>query len=226
MRLMAVMAHPDDAEIWCGGTLIIHAEQGDEVRICLLTYGEDSARGVEAQEGARRMGCEIGFLGLVDTAVRDSEDGVETLKAAVNAFQPDIIITHWFDDPHPDHEAAFHLVRRVIYRAYFRDKIQLPPSVFCCDTYNSQGIRAPFQPDRFVDVSRVWEKKAAASQAHQSQPISFFMNMMDRQCLEHGKTAGVHRAEGFLSFLVPPGRGEVLGGDYSAGKIGGLRNQP
>ena len=39
MRLMAVMAHPDDAEIWCGGTLILHAAKGDEVGICTLSFG-------------------------------------------------------------------------------------------------------------------------------------------------------------------------------------------
>jgi len=38
MRLIAVMAHPDDAEIWCGGTLIMHAVKGDEVHICSLSY--------------------------------------------------------------------------------------------------------------------------------------------------------------------------------------------
>lgn len=39
MKIMAVMAHPDDAEIWCGGTLIVHSKIGDAVRICALTYG-------------------------------------------------------------------------------------------------------------------------------------------------------------------------------------------
>jgi len=38
MRLIAVMAHPDDAEIWCGGTLIMHAVKGDEVHITNVLF--------------------------------------------------------------------------------------------------------------------------------------------------------------------------------------------
>jgi LmbE family N-acetylglucosaminyl deacetylase len=53
---MAVMAHPDDAEIWCGGTLILHAEKGDAVRVCTLSYLRESTRGQEAQQGAKRQG--------------------------------------------------------------------------------------------------------------------------------------------------------------------------
>ena len=44
MRLMAVMAHPDDAEIWCGGTLILHADKGDAVRICIFSYEKDNVQ--------------------------------------------------------------------------------------------------------------------------------------------------------------------------------------
>ena len=40
MRSMAMMAHPDDAEIWCGGRLILQAEKQDVVRICILSYTE------------------------------------------------------------------------------------------------------------------------------------------------------------------------------------------
>ena len=50
MKLMTVMAHPDDAEIWRGGTLILHAEMGDEVLLCIMSYSENSTRGNEASE--------------------------------------------------------------------------------------------------------------------------------------------------------------------------------
>ena len=59
MRLMAVMAHPDDAEIWCGGTLIMHAAKGDDVRICTLSYAEDSQRGLEAEDSAKQMVAQL-----------------------------------------------------------------------------------------------------------------------------------------------------------------------
>lgn len=201
MRLMAVMAHPDDAEIWCGGTLILHAEKGDAVRICTLSYTRESVRGKEAQEGAKRMDCEVELLGLEDMAIRDTDNAVDQLSRSIDSFRPDTIITNWYDDMHPDHEATFRILRRAILRCFWNntmDNIQIFPRIFCCDTYNSLGLHGPFNPDKFVDVTQIWEKKIAAINAHQSQLLVFFLDMIDRQCLVHGKTAGTKRAEGFL----------------------------
>jgi len=201
MKLMPVMAHPDDAEIWCGGTLILHAGKGDVVRICSLSYTAESTRGKEALEGAKRMGCEVEFLGLEDAAVRDTDKATEKLRGSIDSFRPDTIITHWYDDMHPDHEVAFRLLRRALlcdYLANSIDDFQGFPRIFCCDTYNSLGLRGPFKPDRFVDVSHIWEKKIAAINAYKSQPLSLLLDMIEKQCLAHGKAAGTKRAEGFL----------------------------
>jgi len=200
-KIMAVMAHPDDAEIWCGGTLVRHTENGDEVQICSMTYEAGSIRGKEAREGAKLIGCGLEFLGLEDTAVRDTDAAAERLQKVIEAFQPDTIITHWFDDMHPDHEATFHLLRRALVKFFLgssRDGFEGFPWVFCCDTYNSLGLHGPFKPNRFVDVTHAWEKKSASIMAHKSQIISIYMNMIDRQCLNHGKALEVQRAEGFL----------------------------
>ena len=217
MKLMAVMAHPDDAEIWCGGTLILHSEKGDAVRICSLSYTEESTRGQEAYEGAKRMGCEVEFLGLDDTAVRDTNEATEQLRSSIDSFLPDIIITHWYDDMHPDHEATFRLLRRALVSGFLGnsiDDLKTTPRIFCCDTYNSVGFHGPFEPDRFVDVTRVWQKKIAAINAHKSQFLSFYLGLSEEQCLTHGKAAGTEWAEGFLYLPMfgRPDDGPPLGG--------------
>ncbi len=201
MRLMAVMAHPDDGELWCGGTLIIHAEKGDTVRICTLSYTEDSIRGREALEGARRMGCEVACLGFEDTRIRDSDEAVELLRKVMVSFGPDLLITHWFDDMHPDHEAVFLIFRRALLSCFLInsvDTLKTVPQIFCCDTYGSRGLRGPFQPDQLVDVTHAWEKKLAAVHAHESQPLPFYLNMIENQCLAHGSAVGAQYAEAFL----------------------------
>lgn len=201
MRLMAVMAHPDDAEIWCGGTLMLHAEKGDDVCICTLSYREDSQRGMEAKEGARQMGCKVELLGMKDAAIRDTEEAVERVAQSIESFQPDTIITHWYDDMHPDHEAAFCIVRRALLQNLLIkpiEDIKLFPRIFCCDSLSSIGLHGRFKPDRYVDVSDVWDKKIAAINIHQSQPLWYYLEMIDKQCLAHGRDSGKKRAEGFL----------------------------
>lgn len=201
MRLMAVMAHPDDAEIWCGGTLLLHADRGDDIRICTLSYTEDSQRGLEARESARQMGCELELLGMQDAAIRDTTDAVEQVWRCIDSFQPDTIITHWHDDMHPDHEATFGLVRRALLQCFLKETfidIQSVPRIFCCDSLSSTGLHGPFKPDRYVDVADSWDKKIAAIKIHQSQPLRLYLEMIDKQCLAHGRESGNKRAEGFL----------------------------
>ena len=51
MRLTAIMAHPEEAEIWAGGTICKHAARGDEALIVCMAATEDSVRGEETSGG-------------------------------------------------------------------------------------------------------------------------------------------------------------------------------
>ena len=217
MRLMAVMAHPDDAEIWCGGTLILHAGKGDDVRICTLSYSEDSERGLEAKESAKQMGCSAEFIGLKDVNIRDTEEAVIRLYQSIENFQPDTIITHWYDDMHPDHEATFRILRRAFLHqllAASKEDSKSTMRIFCCDSLSSVGLHGPFKPDRYVDVTDIWNRKISAINVHQSQPLSLLLESIDMQCLAHGKESGAKRAEGFLFLPIFgfPDKGQPLGG--------------
>ena len=217
MRLMVIMAHPDDDEIWCGGTLILHAEKGDDVHICVLSYTEDSQRGMEAHESAKQLGCKVECLGFEDTKIRDTDDAVGPLSQSIRSFQADTIITHWHDDMHPDHEATFHLVRRALLKNTLIEPVDHTrrfPRIFCCDSLGSIGLHGPFIPDRSVDVTGVWDRKIAAINFHKSQPLPLYLDMIEKQCIEHGEKFGVNRAEGFLFLPLfgSPDSGPPLGG--------------
>jgi LmbE family N-acetylglucosaminyl deacetylase len=118
------------------------------------------------------------------------------------AFRPELLVAHWFDDVHPDHEATFQMARTAFFRKIIREP-QLDPASFplflLCDTYGSQGFRGPFPPNLLVDVSDCWEDKLAAIRAHESQPTEFFSALVEKQCREHGRQKGVEYAEGFIS---------------------------
>jgi LmbE family N-acetylglucosaminyl deacetylase len=201
MRLMAVVAHPDDAEIWCGGTLILHAEKGDEVRASTPSYTEDSERGREARSGSAQMGCRLELLGMGDVDIRDTAEAAARLWRSIESFLPDKIITDWVDDMHPGHEATFLLERRVLLLGYltrYKDDPQIIPRIFCCDNIGSIGLHGPFKPDRYVDVTSFRERKIAAISAHRSQPLHYYLDMIEKQCTTHGMASGKQRAEAFL----------------------------
>src|SRR4029434_910421 len=109
-RVVAILAHPDDAEILAGGTLYQHRQRGDSVEIWSVTYTPNSVRGQEGAAGAQRLGAEFTCLGLPDMGVsRYTPADVERLTAFLLARPPDIVLTHWLEDTHPDHVASVRL---------------------------------------------------------------------------------------------------------------------
>ena len=184
MRLTAIMAHPDDAEIWAGGTICKHVERGDEALVIYMTATEDSMRGVEAARGAAILGARLAFVGLADGQVRDTSEACERVSDILMRIAPDILITHWIDDGHADHANTAAIVQRVLPSVI--TQVRKAPRVWACDTYFSMGTRGSFVPDVFVDVTAQWPRKLAAIRAHQSQRPDLWVTLTERQCGLHG----------------------------------------
>ncbi|MBL4661624.1 MAG: response regulator, partial [Alcanivoracaceae bacterium] len=72
-RILAIGAHPDDVEIGCGGTLLRHKQENDDICILTLTNGEkggqSSMRSLEAKKASQILSAHLTFGGLVDTKV-------------------------------------------------------------------------------------------------------------------------------------------------------------
>jgi N-acetylglucosamine malate deacetylase 1 len=184
MKLIAILAHPDDAEIWAGGTICKHAQRGDETHIVYMAATADSVRGEEAQRGAAILGAQVSFIGLTDGQVRDTPEACERVRAILQEFAPDILITHWLDDVHPDHANTAAVTQHVL--PFVISHIRKAPRLWACDTYFSMGTRGPFTPDIYVDVTAQWPRKLAAIQAHQSQRPESWIARLERQCGLHG----------------------------------------
>ena len=184
MRLMAILTHPDDAEIWAGGTIRKHTQRGDEAHVVYMAATAESVRGAEARRGAAILGAQVSFINLPDGQVRDTPEACTRVKAILQRFAPDILITHWIDDMHPDHAATASVVQRVL--AFVISHIGKVPRLWACDTYFSTGVRGTFTPDIYVDVTAQWPQKLAAIRAHQSQRPESWIARIERQCGLHG----------------------------------------
>lgn len=121
---LAIAAHPDDVEFWCGATLARWARDGCVVHHLICTDGSkgtwdvdaDTAalitrRQVEQRAAAAALGAtgEVVFLGVTDGDLVAERANVEAISGHIRRLRPDVVLGH---DPwkryrlHPDHRAA------------------------------------------------------------------------------------------------------------------------
>ena len=121
MRVLAITAHPDDAEIYCGGTLAKCVKRGDTVIVCHVSSGSlghvvippEELRGIRAQEAqnsGKIAGIEVLCAGFDDMEIEDTKANRDKIAEIIRYANPDFIITHSPDDYMPDHTTVSKLV--------------------------------------------------------------------------------------------------------------------
>lgn len=138
LRLMAVLAHPDDESLGCGGTLARYASEGVETYVLTATrgergrYGDGSTHpGPEAlgriREAELRAACaqlgvrEVRLLGYMDGDLdrADPEEAIARIAAELRRVRPDVVITFGAEGAygHPDHIAICQFTMAAVTRA-------------------------------------------------------------------------------------------------------------
>jgi bacillithiol biosynthesis deacetylase BshB1 len=174
LEVLAFSAHPDDAEIGCGGALALAARRGLRVGVVDLTDGERATRGTpagratEREEATRTLGLsERIALGLPDGELGLSRQAVAPVVEVIRDTRPRVVLAPNGVDRHPDHEAAGRLVRKGCFEAGLgtlgSGALHRPAHQF------SYMGHSPFDPSFVVDISAVWEQKRAAVACYRSQ---------------------------------------------------------
>ena len=95
LDILAIAAHPDDAELGCGGTIAKHTSLGYKVGIVDLTRGELGTRGTpetrqkEASDSAKILGVSVREnLGLPDGFFQNSSESQLAVIRAIRRYQP------------------------------------------------------------------------------------------------------------------------------------------
>lgn len=175
--LLAIMAHPDDAELLCGGTLIRAADQGYRTGVLDLTGGESgtwgdvAGRREEAETAARIMGLSVrANAGLPDAALENTPDARWAVARHIRRLRPRVVILHWPEGRHPDHRVASQLGYDACFLAGLRrapidGEPHRPHKVLYALAYREE----PVQPSFVVDITDQFERKLDAIFAFGSQ---------------------------------------------------------
>ena len=174
---LIVGAHPDDAELFCGGTMARIIAQGRKAVLVDLTQGERGTRGsreertAEAIEAARILGIPRVQLDCGDTVLENSEENRRALIRIIRETRPTVVFTHDPNDRHPDHRKANLLTRDSVFYSGVGgvDTGQRPFRPRQVFSYMGNVLGGSFTPDCIVDVTPYMAKKLDALKAYKSQ---------------------------------------------------------
>jgi LmbE family N-acetylglucosaminyl deacetylase len=168
--VLAVFAHPDDAELTCFGTLGLLKAQGYRVLVGIITdglAGLDPARAPdrvwEAKQASDIMGFELLRGEQPDGDLQYSSALIVQIEDWVRDYAPAVVITHDYNPTGIDHQDHLAVARAVLNVAHRRPGIELLLQV-----EPSRGSRS-FEPNMFVEVGAFATKKLAAIACHKSQ---------------------------------------------------------
>jgi bacillithiol biosynthesis deacetylase BshB1 len=221
--LIAIAAHPDDAELAVAGTLIKHKALGYTTGIIDLTRGELGTRGTpelrtqEALDSSAIMGLNARVqLNIPDGFIETNQENLIPLIEKIRLYQPDIVLINAPMDRHPDHAKGNLIAKDACFLSGLR-KIE---------TFHEGKIQAPWRPkkvlqyiqdmylapDIVMDVTNEYESKIKAIKAFKSQfynpesnePISYiatehFLRQLESRAIEMGKLIGVQYGEGLIN---------------------------
>ena len=223
MNILAIGAHPDDIEFCCAGTLAKYKKQGHKIFLALTTSGNQGSgviktreevgatREAEALESAKLLDAEVRFIRYDDELLLDTLEARRRIINAMRWAQPDVILTHYPDDPSTDHTTTGHIVSKLMLSLMGKlIPADEPPvtkkvSLFYFD--NAAGIN--FLPEAYVDITETLPTKLEMLSKHKSQIewMGCFGNDKIKEYLTtiakfRGLQAGCDYAEGFRAYRI------------------------
>ena len=200
MRILVVVAHPDDEVLGMGGTILKHTQKADTVKIVYLSTGIMSRRksgyvSKESYDFNRReipkmenevrnlqnnakKACKV--LGVKKYEFFDFPDNemdslpllkiIKIVEAEIKKVKPDRIYTNHFDDLNVDH--------RVVYNATLtacRPISSRVPELVCFEVPSSTEWNYPqsFNPNYFVNITNQLDKKIKAMKMYKNEIMKF-----------------------------------------------------
>jgi LmbE family N-acetylglucosaminyl deacetylase len=203
-NVLAVGAHADDVEIGCGGTVALHAKNGDNVIILIMaessyTYYDGTVlrtkeEGVLEEESAAKI---LGAKKLINRGFKTKEvpysvESIEAINEVIDKYNIDIIYTHWYHDTHQDHRRTTQAVLSA--GRYVKNILMYEPEYPAGRSYSG------FHNQYYVDITATFELKMEALKQHKSQIKKYgddFLEAVEARARHRGYEIGNKYAECF-----------------------------
>jgi LmbE family N-acetylglucosaminyl deacetylase len=231
LRVLALFAHPDDAEFLCAGTLILLAHRGAAVHIATMTAGDCGSailpaskisrlRIKEAQRAASVLGAQYTCLKEKDLLVFYDQHRLCKVMELVRRLDPSLVFTHSPSDYMLDHETTSRLCQTACFGATapnFRTGVRTPakplrtiPHLYYTQPIGSTDILGKeIIPSLCLNIDEALERKERMLACHESQQawlksqqgVSGPSDTMRKMAARTGALVDFQWAEGFRQHL-------------------------
>jgi len=225
--LLAIFAHPDDAEIVCAGTLLLMKKAGWKVHIATMTPGDKGStehsreeisriRVKEAGDSAKLLDASYTCLGFEDVYIQYNCETINKTTALLRKIHPSIVFTASPNDYMVDHEMTSKIVQTACFSAGIKNmEVDEPPFepvpyLYYCDPMEGKDkLGNPVTPSIYIDISSVIDLKEKMLACHVSQANwlkthhqgNEYLLAMRRFGEKRGQDINVKYAEGFRQHL-------------------------
>jgi LmbE family N-acetylglucosaminyl deacetylase len=207
LKVVVFGGHPDDPESGTGGLVALLTRQGHEV-IC--AYGtayrgarrffdrpEAEVRREEANAACKVLGATPKFFPYAHEKLTADEETLKAVSAWLDEVKPDVVVTHWPLDTHPNH----HAVSSLVWQCYKR---QGGWNLYFFEVMTGQQT-ITFEPDLYLDIGPVREVKKRALDEHRSQGPEDIWKAHETMHRRRGAECGVEAAETYKLVEAKPG---------------------
>lgn len=213
-RILVVAVHPDDETLGCGGTILRHKDEGDEVFWLTITTVEGSyynqndidRRKIEIKRVKQMYNFDKSYhLNFITTKINEySLDMIYSeLAKVINEVKPNVIYLQHESDIHGEHGEIFNAV--FSFTKSFRNRYV--KEVYVMETLSETEFAPSYQknvfnPNYFVDISSFMERKIEIMKIYKSELGEHPFPRSERNIRAlgtlRGATAGVEYAEAFM----------------------------
>ncbi|EMG30249.1 PIG-L deacetylase family protein [Campylobacter showae] len=210
-KVLIVAVHPDDETLGCGGTLLKHKANGDELYWLICTNLDKTHNYYETrQEEIKIVGQLYGFEVIYNLdlkTMRVDEYSMSELIYKISSIicnvKPSVIYLPFKNDVHSDHrkifEAAYSCTKS--FRYPFIKKIYMMETL--SETEFAPSTKEDgFIPNVFVDITKYFEKKIEIMKTFKSEVAEHPFPRSERNLRSlatlRGATAGCEYAESFI----------------------------
>jgi LmbE family N-acetylglucosaminyl deacetylase/alpha-beta hydrolase superfamily lysophospholipase len=207
LKVVVFGGHPDDPESGAGGLVAALSGQGHEV-IC--AYGtafrgdrtffgrpEGEVRRAEAAAACKLLGATPKFFPYAHDRLVADETTLKEVSAWLDEVKPDVVVTHWPLDTHPNHQA----VSSLVWRCYRR---QGGWNLYFFEVMTDQQTVA-FRPELYLDIAPFRDLKRRALNEHRSQEPAAIWKAHEAMHRRRGAECGVEFAEAYSLVEAKPG---------------------